>query len=247
MVQLLLGTDRIGLSGQLEEIGLHRHASTAVVIGVDAPLRFVANGRAHASRAALIASGFSHAVDVGTGRIAVFLLPPHAVSCEGLAPLKDLPAAGDWVERGEALLQGRLHDFEAVDHLLSRAKQNTRPIDDRLLIALGVLWQTLDTNVPVEEVAHAARLSPSRLMALAQAQLGTSLRRYRRWLRMFQVARDYSAGASLTHAALSAGFSSSAHLSAAAREHFGVRPSQILTPKSRAAIRALEAPNDVRT
>jgi AraC-like DNA-binding protein len=73
-------------------------------------------------------------------------------------------------------------------------------------------------------------------MGLAREQMGTSLRVFRRWLRTFSVARDYAAGASLTTAAIDAGFSSSSHLSAASREHFGIRPSQILTPRTRAAI-----------
>jgi AraC-like DNA-binding protein len=237
-IRLLVGADRIALSGALNQIGLHQHASPAVVVGVDGPLRFVAD-RSHCSRAALIAPGFSHAVDVGQGRIAVFLLPPHAIARGTLAPVCDLPHPARWVELGEALLRGEISAFEPVDHLLSQAALNTRPIDDRLRVAIGALWQTLDDNVPVEAIAADAKLSPSRLMGLAHEQMGTSLRRYRRWLRMFRVARDYSAGASLTTAALEAGFSSSAHLSAAAREHFGIRPSQILTPRSRAGILAI--------
>lgn len=238
-IRLLVGADRIALSGALSGIGTHRHASTAVVVGVDGPLRFVAD-RTHRSRAALIEPGFSHAVDVGqSGRISVFLLPPHAISRSRLAPIADLPDPGAWVELAQALLRAEISDFEPVDHLLARAALDTRPIDDRLRFAISALWQTLDDNVPIEAIAADAKLSPSRLMGLARAQLGTSLRRYRRWLRMFRVARDYSAGASLTRAALEAGFSSSAHLSAAAREHFGIRPSQILTPRSRSAILAI--------
>ena len=91
----------------------------------------------------------------------------------------------------------------------------------------------------IEELALAARLSASRLMALARRQLGSSLRQYRSWLRSFRVARDYAAGRSLTEAALEAGFASSAHLSAATREHFGIRPSDVLSPANRGAIRLL--------
>jgi AraC-like DNA-binding protein len=76
-------------------------------------------------------------------------------------------------------------------------------------------------------------------MALVRAQLGTSLRGYRRWLRAFQVARTYAAGASLTAGALDAGFASSAHLSAASRDQFGIKPSQLLAPRTRCLIRVL--------
>jgi AraC-like DNA-binding protein len=236
--QLLIGADRIALCGSLTAIGTHHHASPAVVVGIDGPLRFVAE-RSHRSRAALISPGFSHAVDVGVGRIAVFLLPPHAISRERLLPVGDVPRPGAWVELGQALLRGEVASFEPVDRLVARAALDTRPIDDRLRAAITVMWEALDANLSIEALASDVKLSPSRLMSLAHAQMGTSFRRYRRWLRMFRVARDYAAGASITRAALDSGFASSAHLSAAAREHFGIRPSQILTPGGRAAIRAV--------
>jgi AraC-like DNA-binding protein len=102
--------------------------------------------------------------------------------------------------------------------------------------ATDAIASSLHTNLAITELAADARLSPSRLMALAREQLGVSLRGYRRWLRAFHVARAYAAGASLTSAAHAAGFASSAHLSAAAREHFGIRPSHVLNPHNRAAI-----------
>lgn len=243
-VRLLAGVERIALCGRFPAIGRHRHAAAAVVVGIDGPLTFLAEG-AHHSRAALLAPGFTHAVETRGGRIAVFVLPSHAAALPGAqgrsseAPVRDLPKTGSWVELGLAVLERKLHDLAPVDALLTREVPNLRPIDDRLRSALHALEDTLDRNTPVAQIAAAARVSPSRLMALAREQLGTSLRSYRRWLRAFQVARDYAAGCSLTAAALKAGFASSAHLSVAAREHFGIRPSDILTPANRHAIRTV--------
>jgi AraC-like DNA-binding protein len=237
-VRLIAGADRIGLCGRFPEVSRHQHAAPALVIGVDGPLRFVAD-RVHQSRAALIAPGFAHAVDTGGGRLAMFVLPPHALSGEGVVPVRDLPHPGRWVELGEAVFRGQLSGFEQVDACLAGERLDTRPVDDRLRAALGVVAGNLDQNLSIQAVASAARLSPSRLMSLAHGQLGASLRHYRRWLRAFRVARDYAAGVSLTEAALAAGFSSSAHLSASARAHFGIRPSDILTPRNRAGIRAI--------
>lgn len=237
-VCLLAGAERIALGGRLPRIGHHRHAAPAVVVGLDGPLRFVAD-RTHQSRAALLAPGFAHAVDTASGRIAVFVLPPHAISGVDLLPVADLRYPAQWIELGLALVRRELQDLSPVDLCLGRERLDTRPIDDRLRMALATLGEALDRNLPVEAVASAARLSPSRLMSLAREHLGTSLRVYRRWLRSFQVARDYASGRSLTEAALAAGFASSAHLSSASREHFGIRPSDILTPANRAAIRAV--------
>jgi AraC-like DNA-binding protein len=237
-VRLMAGVERIGLCGRFAEVSRHRHAAPAVVVGVDGPLRFVAE-RIHQSRAVLVEPGFAHAVDTGGGRLAMFVLPPHSQRRQGGAPLRDLPDPRGWAALGEAVFHRQLNDFTEIDHHLGRGRLGLRPIDDRLRTALDVVGETLDQNVSIDDVASVARLSASRLMNLAHAQLGASLRSYRRWLRAFRVARDYAAGASLTEAALAAGFSSSAHLSAAARAHFGIRPSDILTPRNRAAVRAL--------
>jgi AraC-like DNA-binding protein len=237
-VQLVAGADRIALCGRLDEISHHRHAAPAIVVGIDAPLSFLAD-RVHTSRAALLSPGFGHAVRVPRGRIAVFLLPPHALAADPHRPIRDLPQPGAWRELGTALLAGELADFSPIDHTLSRAlarEHTARPIDDRLRAVLARTASQLDDNLAIADLAASVRLSPQRLMGLARDQLGTSLRSYRRWLRMFRVARDYAGGTSLTDAAHAAGFASSAHLSAASRESFGIRPSDILASRNRGAI-----------
>jgi len=239
-LRLLAGPDRIALGGALDDITTHHHASPVIIVGLDRPLRLVA-GRTHTSRAALIAPGFSHAVDVAGGRIAVFVLPPHAMSRAAMAPVADLAHPGAWLELGGALVRGALTDFAPVDRAIA-CDRGARPIDDRLRRVLDALRDRLDENLPIEVIAADVGLSPSRLMSLAHAQIGSSLRSVRRWLRTFAVVRDYAAGASLTTAALDAGFASSSHLSAAAREHFGIRPSQILSPRTRTAITFVPAP-----
>jgi AraC-like DNA-binding protein len=236
-VRTVIGDDRVALAGPLGEVVRHRHASAAIVVGVDAPLRVVA-GRTHGTRAALLAPGFAHSLEV-RGRLAVFILPVHAVACRKLVDVTDLPSPHRWIEYGGQLAQGELDDFAVVDREIDRACVAPRSIDDRLRRALVALEGSLDENVEVERIAEAARLSPSRLMALAREQIRTSFRSYRRWLRAFHVARRYALGASLTQAALEAGFASSAHLSAAARKQFGVCPSQILSPRTRGLIKTL--------
>jgi AraC-like DNA-binding protein len=237
-VRLIAGVQRVGLCGRFPEVSRHRHAAPALVIGVDGPLRFIAD-RTHVSQAVLIEPGFSHAVDTRGGRLAVFILPPGSRPAGGQAPLRDLCRPAHWIDLAEAVFRRQLTDFTEIDRRLARERLDIGSMDSRLRVALDLLTDTLEDNLPIQEVASAARLSASRLMTLAHQQLGTSLRTYRRWLRAFRVARDYAAGASLTEAAIAAGFSSSAHLSAAARDHFGIRPSDILTPANRATIRTV--------
>jgi len=235
-VRLVIDAEQVALCGDLQTIGRHRHASAAVVVGLDGPIRIVAE-RVHATRACILAPGFGHAVDV-RGRLAVFLLPVHALSGADVPPLRDV-AAPPWLELAGAVARDELAGFDLVERLVRRSAPQHRPIDDRLRRGLSSITDALEENLPVDVIADAAGLSPSRLMALVRAQLGTSLRGYRRWLRTFAVARAYASGGSLTSAALDAGFASSSHLVTAARAQFGIRPSQILSPANRPAIRAV--------
>ncbi|HYE00908.1 MAG TPA: helix-turn-helix domain-containing protein [Alphaproteobacteria bacterium] len=82
---------------------------------------------------------------------------------------------------------------------------------------------------PVAEAARLANLSASRFQRVFRAETGVPYRRYRLWRRMAVVAASLSAGASLTEAALDAGFGGSAHLSAAFRAMFGIMPSLLLS------------------
>lgn len=232
-----MGADRVALTGRFADIRTHRHAAPVIVVGLDGPVRFIAQGRHHVGRAVAIAPGFVHGVDARNGRLALFLLRAHAVA-PGAPPICELARPQAWRELGDALATGALIDLAAIDRCFARDVPSTRPLDDRLHRAIARLVERLDQNVSIDEAADAVGLSTSRLMALAHLQLGAPLRTYRRWLRTIRVAREFAAGASLTQAALAAGFASSAHLAMAAREHFGIRPSDVLTQRTRDAIHA---------
>jgi len=81
----------------------------------------------------------------------------------------------------------------------------------------------------ISEAAALACLSPSRFRARFDAEIGLPFRRYRLWSRMAVVMRTIASGGSLTEAALTAGFSSSAHLSSAFKRMFGLSPSDVVS------------------
>jgi AraC-like DNA-binding protein len=60
------------------------------------------------------------------------------------------------------------------------------------------------------------------------ASSGVPVRRFRLWTRMRRAIAMSVAGATITHAALEAGFSSPAHFAAAFRKMFGMAPTQLL-------------------
>ena len=79
----------------------------------------------------------------------------------------------------------------------------------------------------LEDTAVALQLSTSRVRHLFVAETGTTLRRYRRWIRLEAALRVLVGRESLTTAAHAAGFADSAHLSRAFREMFGLTPSGV--------------------
>lgn len=224
----------MALSGLRGPIARHAHATAAVIVALDRPLSIEADGRSREVQAALLAPGFEHALELRGGRLGVFLLPPGRRSTASVTEL----APGPWRELSQSLT--RFDSFEAVDRALGASAP--RPLDARLSAAMAHLANSVDQNLSIEELASSVGLSATRLMTLAREHLGTSLRSWRRWMRAFEVARAYANGGSLTTAALDAGFASSSHLSSAARQDFGIAPSQVLTPRVRPRIVSLRGP-----
>ncbi|WP_181919375.1 helix-turn-helix transcriptional regulator [Alkalilimnicola ehrlichii] len=82
-------------------------------------------------------------------------------------------------------------------------------------------------NIPLSQFADAVRLSTSRLEKLFKEQVGLPITQYRTRYRVFISSILMALGHSMTEAALSAGFSSSAHLSRAYRAINGMTPSAV--------------------
>ncbi len=85
-----------------------------------------------------------------------------------------------------------------------------------------------EQRLPATELAQAAALSVSQLERLFSGRLGLSVRRMVLWQRLRVALGEALAGASLTEAAMAAGFADSAHLSRSLRQQFGIRASEAL-------------------
>lgn len=116
-----------------------------------------------------------------------------------------------------------LHDVCALMDIDAR-----RSVDPRIARAQRLIDEHADEIVSIEQAADVAGLSVSRFQHVFRDTLGTTFRRYRIWKRMRLVALTLAEGGNLTDAAYAAGFSSSAHLSAAFKAMFGTAPSLLL-------------------
>jgi AraC-like DNA-binding protein len=102
-----------------------------------------------------------------------------------------------------------------------------RSLDERIAATLALLHAPATRRHSAADLAQSVKLSPSRFLHLFAAEVGVPLRRYRLWCAMGAALRAMAEGESLTRAGLDAGFSSSAHFSAAFREMFGIEPSRL--------------------
>jgi AraC-like DNA-binding protein len=96
-------------------------------------------------------------------------------------------------------------------------------------------------DLSLTKLAGIAGLSESRLMHAFTESLGIALRPYILWLRLQHACRELSNGASVTEAAVRAGFSDAAHLSRTFRRMLGTTPSEIARRRKVAHGAAVEA------
>ncbi len=228
--------------GPIFGLPAHRNAVAVLAIGLDGPLAFAydpeapAAGFAHC-RSALIEPNELHLIEARAGECAFAYVDALGSDFESLR--RRCRIQGGPVNRH---LEG---ESEAIE-LLTRMDRSTAgwaATSTRLEEALGLHTGGRDCRIeqavqalleaPASEIGAAGMaarvgLSSSRFQHLFKATTGVPFRRFRLWARMRAALAAAVAGASLTDAALMAGFSSSAHFTSAFKEMFGMAPSQLL-------------------
>jgi AraC-like DNA-binding protein len=219
----------------------HRNAVPVLCAGVGGPFRVALDPKARqpaylSCRLALIPANTLHHLLIDTAPMAFLYvdaqsddfrrLRDQAARFDGrvglglagesayLAALVRLHHGGDWGELRE--------EIAAALGLQPPA----RP-DARIAAALQEMHKAPEESAELAALAQRAGLSPSRFLHLFKQATGVPFRRYRLWARMGAAVRSLVQGHPLTEAALAAGFSSSAHFSAAYREMFGLAPSAL--------------------
>ena len=104
--------------------------------------------------------------------------------------------------------------------------------DSRILDTLQRIKACPQENLSVDRLAQQAGLSTSRLVRLFKNQIGVPIRRYRLWYRLFLSTQLLARGASVTTAALEAGFADAAHFTRTYRSILGFQPSALVKPRA---------------
>lgn len=227
--------------GQALGLSAHRNAVAVLCASLDGPFGVARNPRqpdadTMACRTALIPANTLHHLSTGSGTMAFLYVDARSDDYRRLATstnvMHERYGSGIASETAYLNVLASLRNGkpwrEARDALVSVLGLATPARnDDRITEALRYMRDDPAAAHDLDHVAAGAKLSPSRFQHLFKEQTGVPFRRHRIWMRMGAAVRAIAAGNTLTEAAFAAGFSSSAHFSAAFREMFGLSPSQL--------------------
>lgn len=224
------------------DVSPHSHYAIQLVIGAPTGLRvqFGRRGPWQSCLAALVPSRATHSIDVADCQwAAVLFIEPETSEGKALAArlrgeleVLDIDSAAMGAERLYRAWNTEKSPgaVKAVCLELVREISQTaprEPSDPRVLAAVEYIRQRVDQAVSLNEVAEAAKLSPSRFRHLFVQETGMPLRTYVLWRRLLHVWTLLMQGETLSTAAHAAGFADSAHLSRTARSMFGLAPSAL--------------------
>lgn len=210
----------------------HSGSVACFVVGVDAPFRLRASGRERLVRSALVPARTVHHVTGDMGRMLFAYVEPGSTRAWRLQ--QRMTDRTDDVLVAHADELGLIHRIARVANtdlaalIAGIAPDDAAPVvDARIRLALRLL-RDRPQQITARSLAAELDLSPSRLLHLFSAEVGTSFRRYRLWAKILLVAGALSSGSDLTTAAVEAGFASSSHLSDTVRRMFGLTVTALL-------------------
>ena len=203
----------------------HSGSVWCFAVGIDGPLTVTTpDGAVQAGDSVLIPPRLTHQLTcLGRGLVSCYL-DPTSVRAE--ACRAKMAAWGGNIGLAHAA-EDRLmftppDDQSACRWLDLAAPASQRVVDPRIAAAAHRIREDPATAVPSCELAAEAGLSESRFLHLFRDELGTSLRRYRIWVRLVSAGTAIAAGANMTEAAMKAGFASPSHLADRFKTTFGL-------------------------
>lgn len=214
-------------------LGLAPHSGSVycLAVGVDEPLTVAVGPVVVRATSVLIPPRTVHRLDTHGGRMVTCYLEPASGRIPGcrsrFRELRgELAAAHDAEDRLRHLPGD---DRDARRWLDLAAPPSGRRIDERIARTARRIRHDPAAAASSRDLAAEAGLSVSRFLHLFSHEMGTSLRRYRMWVRLTHAGAVVAAGGDLTAAAAEAGFASPSHLADRFRTTFGLSASALLS------------------
>jgi AraC-like DNA-binding protein len=209
----------------------HSGSVWCLAVGIDGPLSVATeDGATRTAPSVLIPPRLTHQLTChGTGLVSGYLEPTSERAEAGRHKFDEWQHDVGVRHVDEARLQFIPADDESASHWLDLAAPAAqRRIDPRIAAAARAIRDDPAATVSSRQLALDAGLSESRFLHLFRDELGTSLRRYRLWIRLTHAGAAIAAGDNLTTAAMKAGFASPSHLADRFKTTFGLSASQLL-------------------
>ncbi|MDZ4264790.1 MAG: AraC family transcriptional regulator [Mycobacterium sp.] len=212
------------------DLAPHSGSVWCLAVGVDRPVTVTAGEHVVSARSVLIPPRLTHHLDTHGGRLVSCYLDPTSDRASGCRD-KCRGASGELAfgHADERALGRPPTDDDAARRWLDlAAPAATRRMDPRIAHAVRRVAADSPASPSARQLAADAGLSESRFLHLFRREAGTSLRRYRLWIRLLRAGVAISAGQSLTEAAAGAGFASPSHLADRFKSTFGLTATQLL-------------------
>jgi len=202
-----------------------------LAVGIDGPLTVAtSDGVSRTAHSVLIPPRLTHQLSChGRGLVSCYLEPTSERADAGRHKFEEWHGEVGVHHVDEERLRFTPADDESASHWLDLAAPAAqRRIDPRIAAAARRIREDPAVTISSHELALDARLSESRFLHLFRDELGTSLRRYRLWVRLTYAGKAIAAGDNLTTAAMKAGFASPSHLADRFKTTFGLSASRLL-------------------
>ena len=212
------------------DLAPHSGSVWCLAIGVDRPVTVTAGEHVVTARSVLIPPRLTHHLDTHGGRLVSCYLDPtsdRAGACRAKCRGVSGELAFDHADERELLRPPA--DGDAARRWLSlAAPASPRPMDPRIAETVRRVGADSAASPSACRLAADVGLSESRFLHLFRREAGTSLRRYRLWVRLLRAGTAIGAGRNLTDAAAEAGFASPSHLADRFKSTFGLTATQLL-------------------
>mgnify|MGYP003291238087 CR=1 FL=1 len=214
---------------------LHKHSAAHIMISLDADMEVVIPGENIKCQGILIPSGVAHTANSHEKRVLVFLFDSTTAVSEQIDRVRVM------TEESVSKIRKAFSDFENSDRqtvsyhafvqcvfACNNIDANGSVItDERIQNALTYIDSRLQETITCADVAMHVFLSEGRFSHLFKEQVGMTFAAYLIYQRVVRTYTDVINGSSVTRAALSAGFSSSAHFAEVNKKMFGLSATAI--------------------
>jgi AraC-like DNA-binding protein len=240
--QIYLWDNRAMYLGALPDVGSHRLAAAALIIGLEDSFEITnsVTGVTASCRTALIPPGCEHESRYNGKRIAVVFLEAESNDYGVVKQLMDRTEHNCLlhIKNEEKVIETlneicaskpdasrTLHLLNSLLYVEDPVLLEPKPIDKRIREVMGIIRADPALSHPLESLATRVHLSSTRFTHLFKEETGVPIRRYRQWQRFKLAIQLISEGKTMSHAASITGFTDSAHFSRAFRSMFGLKPS----------------------